>query len=116
MEFKNLFGRLLFVIYKPNTKSILGYLWIFIPIIATTSLWFFLDSQNIVNVGKTEIPYPLYVMIGTILWGVFTSSFLNSMSAFSSGSEFTRLQVPAEIFILTGLSQIIFQLLIKPFS
>ena len=95
-------------------KSILGYLWIFIPIIATTSLWFFLNSQNIVNVGKTEIPYPLYVMVGTILWGVFTSSFLNSMSAFSSGSGiFTRLQVPAEIFIITGLSQIIFQFLIK---
>ena len=45
-------------------KSYLGYLWAVIPGLATTAIWMFLNSQNIIQVSETPIPYPLYVLSG----------------------------------------------------
>ena len=49
-------------------QSILGYAWLFFPPIATTLVWFFLNSSGVVQVADTGMPYPAFVMIGTLLW------------------------------------------------
>ena len=58
-------------------QSLLGYLWAFLPPIFTTLIFVFLNSQKILNIGETGIPYPAYVMMGTLLWQGFVDA-LNS--------------------------------------
>ena len=97
-------------------QSFLGYLWIFMPPIATTAVWFYMTSQNLITVGKTPIPYPAFVMIGQIIWGVFSSSFNAPQMGFNSGSAvFMKLKVPPEAFIANALANILFDLALKSF-
>lgn len=55
-------------------QSILGYAWLFFPPIATTLVWIFLNHSGVVRVADTGIPYPAFVMIGTLLWQAFLES------------------------------------------
>ena len=95
-------------------KSYFGYLWAIIPGITTTLIWFFLNSQNIINVGETPIPYPLYVMIGSTLWLFFTQAIQSPMNSFTAGSSvFMKLKVSPMAFIMAGFGGLLFDLMLK---
>lgn len=95
-------------------KSYLGYLWAVIPGLTTTAIWMFLNSQNIIQVAETPIPYPLYVLIGSTLWMFFTSSVTSPLGSFQGGSGvFMKLKVSPFAFILAGLGSLLFDLLLK---
>ncbi len=95
-------------------QSIFGYLWLFVPIIATTLVWMFLSSMQVIQVVDTGIPYPVYVLLGSLIWGVFAASVTQPLSSFhDSRSVFTRLNVPPEAFILSGVAKVAFELLVK---
>ena len=95
-------------------KSYLGYLWAVIPGLTTTAIWMFLNSQNIIQVAETPIPYPLYVLIGSTLWMFFTSAVTSPLGSFQEGSGvFMKLKVSPFAFILAGLGGLLFDLLLK---
>ena len=95
-------------------KSYLGYLWAVIPGLATTAIWMFLNSQNIIKVAETPIPYPLYVLIGSTLWMFFSQAVQSPLGSFASGSGvFMKLKVSPFAFILAGLGSLLFDLLLK---
>ena len=95
-------------------KSYLGYLWAVIPGLTTTAIWMFLNSQNIIQVAETPIPYPLYVLIGSTLWMFFTSAVQSPLGSFQGGSGvFMKLKVSPFAFILAGLGGLLFDLLLK---
>jgi len=95
-------------------QSYFGYIWLFVPVISTTIVWMFLSSTQIIQVAETPIPYPAYVMLGTMIWGVFTASVNQPLASFNAGqSIFMKLKVPPEVFILAGMSKILFDLVIR---
>ena len=95
-------------------KSYLGYLWAVIPGLTTTAIWMFLNSQNIIQVEETPIPYPLYVLIGSTLWMFFSQAVISPLDSFTSGSGvFMKLKVSPFAFILAGLGGLLFDLLLK---
>src|SRR5665213_561318 len=55
-------------------QSILGYVWAFIPPLVASLPFVFLNSQGVVSIKETSIPYPAYAMIGTIIWQVFVDA------------------------------------------
>jgi lipopolysaccharide transport system permease protein len=91
-------------------QSLLGYLWIFLsPFIATVP-WVFLNSQGIINIAVTEIPYFLYVMVGMMLWQVFAESI--SMPLGRVGDYkilLSKANFPRETLIISGGYQILFR-------
>ena len=90
-------------------QSVLGYVWIFIPILGTTLIWMFLNSSKVIQVAETPIPYPAFVLVGTMIWTVFTASLNQPLASFNAGkSVFMKLKVPPEAFIMAGLSKIVF--------
>jgi lipopolysaccharide transport system permease protein len=95
-------------------QSILGYLWAFLPPIITTITFVFLKSQNILDVGDTVIPYPVYVMIGTLLWQGFVDA-LNSplLLVNSSKTLLAKINFPRESLLLTGLYEVLFNFIIR---
>lgn len=52
-------------------QTFLGYLWVLIPPVLTTLIWVFLSRSKVLNVGETSVPYPVYVLVGNLLWQAF---------------------------------------------
>jgi len=90
-------------------QSLLGYAWAFVPPLFTTLIWVFLSSQNILDIRDTGMPYPLFVLTGTILWQTFVEA-LNSplQMVESSKSMLSKINFPKEALILTGIGQVLF--------
>ena len=95
-------------------QSLLGYLWAFLPPIVTTVVWVFLNSQKILNVGATDIPYPAYVMVGTLLWQGFVDALNSPIKLItSSRSMLAKINFPREALILAGLGEVLFNFAIR---
>jgi ABC-type polysaccharide/polyol phosphate transport system ATPase subunit len=85
--------------------SVLGFAWIFLPAVAQTAVWLYLNEANILNSGKTSIPLPLYVLLGTLLWQGFTDAISAPGSQLSSaGQMLSRVSFPAEALLLAGFA------------
>lgn len=87
-------------------QSILGYAWLFFPPIATTAVWFFLNRSGVVRVADTGMPYPAFVMIGTLLWQAFLDSLNKPIAALnSSRSMLIKLNFPRIAPVLAGIGE-----------
>lgn len=106
-----LFVRDLSAMYR---QSVLGYLWALLPPIVTTLTFIYLSSQNILNVGETPLPYPAFVMIGTLLWQIFLDSLNTPLKAVQGAkSMLTKINFPREALIMGGMANVIFNSLIR---
>jgi lipopolysaccharide transport system permease protein len=95
-------------------QSAFGYLWAFAPPLVTSATFVFLSSQDIIDVGPTSVPYPAFVIIGTLLWQSFTDA-LNSplKTTLAARSMLTKINFPREALILAGLAEVAFNCLIR---
>jgi lipopolysaccharide transport system permease protein len=95
-------------------QSMLGYVWAFLPPLVASVPFVFLNSQGIVNIERTPIPYPAYALIGTIIWQVFADA-LNSplKTVIAAKSMLVRINLPREAILLSGLGQVAFGFLIR---
>ena len=95
-------------------QTYLGYIWILLPALATTAVWYYMTNQKLITVSETPIPYPAFVMLGQIVWATFTASFQAPQIGFNSGSPvFMKLKVPPEAFIANACAKVVFDLLVK---
>jgi lipopolysaccharide transport system permease protein len=97
-------------------QSILGYIWILLPPIATMLLWVYLNWTKTLTIGRTDIPYPIYVLTGTMLWQVFVDALncpLTQLSA--SRNLITKVRLPHEAILLSGMGIIIFNFIVRFF-
>ena len=95
-------------------QSILGYVWAFLPPVATTLVWVFLNSSKIVDTADTATPYPVYVMIGTLLWQIFVDAINSPLKLVtSSKAMLIKINFPREALIIAGIYEIGFNFLIR---
>lgn len=95
-------------------QAALGLLWAFILPLANTLTWMFLNGSGIVNVGATELPYPVYVFTGTLLWAVFMDA-LNAPLQQTTAARpmLAKIKFPREALIVSGIYQTLFNAGIK---
>ena len=95
-------------------QAFLGLLWAFIMPLANTITWIFLSSTGIVSVGKTALPYPVYVLTGTMLWAILMDA-MNAPLAHTNAARgmLTKLNFPREAILLSGIYQTLFNAAIK---
>lgn len=95
-------------------QSMLGYVWSVVPPLLTSLVWVFLNGQNVVNIAATDVPYPLFVITGTMLWQIFAESVSAPLNGVTSGkSMLAKINFPRESLILTGIYTVLFNTLIK---
>ena len=95
-------------------QSVLGYVWAFLPPLVASVPFIFLNSQGVVNIEGTPIPYPAYAMIGTIIWQVFADALNSPLKTVTAAkSMLARINLPREAILLSGLGQVIFSFLIR---
>lgn len=94
--------------------SFLGLAWAFVPPIVTTVIWVFLQGQKVFQVDDTPIPYPVFVLGGTILWSLFTTSLQKlTQRVTSAKGMLAKLNFPREALILAAFLDLAFDFAIK---
>ena len=87
-------------------QSLLGYVWLVLPPLATVFVWVFMNKQNLVHVDTGKVPYPLFVMTGTVLWTAFNSSVMAMQGIMTTArSSLSKINFPHEALILTAFGK-----------
>ncbi|MFH2046110.1 MAG: ABC transporter permease [Pseudomonadota bacterium] len=95
-------------------QTALGFLWAFILPLAHALTWIFLSGSGIVKVGKTNLPYPVYVFTGTILWAIFIESVNKPLQQTTAAKHMlAKINFPKEAIVLSGIYQTLFNSTIK---
>jgi lipopolysaccharide transport system permease protein len=95
-------------------QSLLGYAWAFVPPVFTSLIWIFLQSQEVLGVGDTGMPYVVFVITGTVLWQTFTEALLGPLQMVNeSKSMLTKINFPREALILAAVGQVLFNFAIR---
>lgn len=95
-------------------QTALGLLWAFILPLANTGVWLFLNGSGIVAVGETTLPYPVYVLAGTMLWAIFMDA-ANAPLQLTTAAKpmLAKINFPREALIVSGIYQTLFNAAIK---
>ena len=88
-------------------QSILGYVWVFIPPLVASLPFIYLNSQGIVKIGDTPIPYAAYAIIGTTIWQVFADALNAPLKAINAArGMLARINLPREAILMSALAQV----------
>jgi lipopolysaccharide transport system permease protein len=95
-------------------QAYLGILWAFIAPLTTTITWLFLSGTGIVSLGQTDLPYPVYIITGTILWSIMIDAMNAPLQRTNAARDMlAKLNFPREGILLSGLYQVLFNSGIK---
>ena len=95
-------------------QTFLGFLWALIIPLANTLVWVFLSSSGMVSIATTDLPYPVYVFVGTMLWGILMDA-LNAplQGATAAKGMLAKINFPREAILVSGIYQTLFNSGIK---
>lgn len=95
-------------------QTYLGYVWAFLPPLASAFTFIFLQTQGIVHVTGTGMPYAAFAMIGTLIWATFVESIASPLDSVGAAKPLlAKINFPREAVLLTGIYKIGLSLLIR---
>ena len=84
-----LFRRDFLATYK---QSFLGIFWVFLIPLVTMGTFLLLNQSGILAVGDMAVPYPVFAVIGVVLWQLFSSGLMaGTNSLVKAGSMLTKI-------------------------
>jgi lipopolysaccharide transport system permease protein len=97
-----------------HRQSILGYAWLLLPPLVSALVWTALNYSGVISVGETKVPYPLYVLIGTMFWSVFVEALKCPLSDIKKARGMLgKVRMPHEAVILAGVGTVLFNFLVR---
>jgi lipopolysaccharide transport system permease protein len=97
-----------------HRQSLLGYLWVLVPPVLNTLLWVFLSSQDIIEVDVPGVPYPIYVLTGTVLWQLVVDATTKPLQMASQARPvLVKLAFPLEALPIAALLHVTFSFLVR---
>jgi lipopolysaccharide transport system permease protein len=95
-------------------QSVFGYVWAVMPAIVTVIAFTYLNRSRILPIGKTDIPYPAFVLLGITVWQVFSTGLTAStQSIVNAGYLITKANFARESLVLAAFGQSILDFLIR---
>jgi len=95
-------------------ESFLGLLWAMAAPVGTTITFTLLQQQSILNVDTGEIPFPVFVLVGSISWTLFTDSFIGMLGEIrTSLSIMTKINLPREAFLIASILKLLFNVVLR---
>jgi lipopolysaccharide transport system permease protein len=95
-------------------KSFLGYFWMVAPAIFITLGVSIANRAGIIKPGETLLPYPLFALIGTLIWHVFSEAVEVPHQAFEGARSYlTRVYFSREAIILAQLYEALITTLVR---
>lgn len=94
-------------------QSLLGYFWAFVPPIVLT-LSFVLAGEASIITTSTSIAYPVFALIGTVVWQAFTEAINGPVQAVSQSKPLlARIRFPYEAIVISKVGELLFSLVIR---
>lgn len=116
-EYRELIHRLVIRNFSAQVRqSFLGYVWVALPPVAITVVFSLLRKANVVNVPMAEaaMPYALFALVGTTIWGAFTGYLGAAMNSIAGGGNLvSKVYFPREVLVLSGIGSATINLLIR---
>jgi lipopolysaccharide transport system permease protein len=87
-----------------HRQSLLGYVWLVVPPLANALVWIFLNDQNVISVQSLGVPYPVFVLTGTVLWTAFNSSVVGMLGVVGGARAFLgKVNFPHESLVYSSM-------------
>ena len=95
-------------------QSVLGVLWALILPLIGVGTFVFLNRSGLLNVGDTNVPYPVYALLGLTVWQVFTGGLTVCGNAIvAGGSMVVKINFPKETLVIAAMGRVIFEVLVR---
>lgn len=95
-------------------RTMLGYLWACLPPILMTAVFVFLHKSGYFTVGRTPVPYVVFLFSSVILWQVFSDAISMPLQVVQqSHSLLTKVNFPREALVLAGIGEVLFGFAIR---
>lgn len=90
-------------------QKVLGYLWLLITPLLGIASFVFLNFAGVLNPGSLDIPYPLFVYIGTSLWALLMATITAVANGLITNSDLIiRTNIPKIGLSLTGMANVLY--------
>jgi lipopolysaccharide transport system permease protein len=90
-------------------QSLLGIFWSLMPPLATALIWIVLNKTNVVKIHSPGVPYPLFVIIGTMLWTVFSAALIMPIQTMQANRGIlVKINFPRESLIISAFYEVLF--------
>jgi lipopolysaccharide transport system permease protein len=95
-------------------QSLLGVAWAFLPPILTGLVFVVLQAKSVIAFAPTDIPYPVFVFIGTVYWQVFVDALNAPLKSVTAARPIiARINFPREALILSAAYSVVFNAAIR---
>jgi lipopolysaccharide transport system permease protein len=95
-------------------QTALGYVGAVLPALVTSLVWILLNSSSYIDIKTGSIPYPVFVLTGTMFWQLFVDSMNAPLKQLSGNrSMLNRVNFPTEALLLSGFAQVLFAFAIR---
>jgi len=95
-------------------QSFLGVFWAFAPLIINSLVWIFLQSSGTIKLSETNVPYPVFVLIGTTLWSLVGECINLTMQSVNANKGIvTKINFDKEALVTLGVIKFFFNFLMK---
>ena len=95
-------------------QTVLGFLWALIMPLLAVGTFVFLNRAGVLNIGKVDIPYPAYALLGLTVWHIFAGGLRAcSNSIVAGGSMVVKINFPKEALVLSSLGEAIVETLVR---
>jgi lipopolysaccharide transport system permease protein len=106
-----LFLRNLTARYK---QAFLGIAWAVIVPAVAIGTFVFLKKAGILAIGATDVPYPLFALLGISVYQLFSSGLSASCGALiEAGDMIAKVSFPREVLVIAAIAQAVFEFLVK---
>jgi lipopolysaccharide transport system permease protein len=95
-------------------QSVLGYIWAIVPVLVTVATFAWLKKSNVLPIAKTDMPYPLFMLLGMTVWQLFATGLQGAtQSLVNAGSLITKINFPRETLVIAAVGQSVFEFLVR---
>ena len=87
-----------------HRQSALGYVWLVVPPLANALVWIFLNDQEVIAIDSRGVPYPVFVLAGTVLWTAFNTAVMGMLGVVGGARSFLgKVNFPHESLVYSSM-------------
>ena len=95
-------------------QTVLGFLWALIMPLLVVAAFVFLNRAGVLNIGKIDIPYPAYALLGLTIWHIFAGGLMAcSNSIVAGGNMVVKINFPKETLVLSSLGEALVETMVR---
>ena len=95
-------------------QTALGFLWALIMPLLAVGAFVFLNRSGVLNIGKVDIPYPAFALLGLTVWHIFAGGLRAcSNSIVAGGSMVVKINFPKEALVISSFGEALVETLVR---